>query len=142
MRDSILQLSDAAVSVAVQWLSALALFWATALRLKVPLLVWMRAAIGMVTQDTSLLHRSVHPPRPKFERELIGRRRLPMEAAYLLHIRYFSNHHQSGCNLRQSAWRCLFSPIKIPNRIQARLLRVCSQRLWSSAISVCLALCA
>ena len=33
MRDSILQLSDAAVFVAVQWLSALALFWAADVRL-------------------------------------------------------------------------------------------------------------
>ena len=38
MRDSILQLSDAAVFVAVQWLSALALFGAADLRLVVPLM--------------------------------------------------------------------------------------------------------
>jgi len=48
MRDSILQLSDAAVFVAVQWLSALALFWAADLRLTIPLLVWLAAYVGIV----------------------------------------------------------------------------------------------
>ena len=48
MRDSILQLSDAAVFVAVQWLSALALFWAADLRLTVPLLVWLAAYVWIV----------------------------------------------------------------------------------------------
>jgi ATP-binding cassette, subfamily B, multidrug efflux pump len=48
MRDSILQLSDAAVFVAVQWLSALALFWAADLRLTVPLLIWLAAYVGTV----------------------------------------------------------------------------------------------
>ena len=48
MRDSILQLSDAAVFVAVQWLSALALFWAADLRLTVPLLIWLAAYVGIV----------------------------------------------------------------------------------------------
>jgi ATP-binding cassette subfamily B multidrug efflux pump len=48
MRDSILQLSDAAVFVAVQWLSALALFWAADLRLTIPLLVWLAAYLGIV----------------------------------------------------------------------------------------------
>jgi ATP-binding cassette subfamily B multidrug efflux pump len=47
MRDSILQISDAAVFVAVQWLSALALFWAADARLIVPLLLWL-AAYGVV----------------------------------------------------------------------------------------------
>ncbi len=48
MRDSLLQLSDAAVFVAVQWLSALALFWAADARLTVPLLVWLAAYVGIV----------------------------------------------------------------------------------------------
>src|SRR5215510_929888 len=48
MRDSILQLSDAAVFVAVQWLSALALFWAADLRLTVPLIIWLAAYAGIV----------------------------------------------------------------------------------------------
>jgi ATP-binding cassette, subfamily B, multidrug efflux pump len=48
MRDSILQLSDAAVFVAVQWLSALALFWAADLRLTIPLLVWLAAYVAIV----------------------------------------------------------------------------------------------
>src|SRR5215470_5574380 len=48
MRDSILQLSDAAVFVAVQWLSALALFWAADLRLTAPLLIWLAAYAAIV----------------------------------------------------------------------------------------------
>jgi ATP-binding cassette subfamily B multidrug efflux pump len=48
MRDSLLQLSDAAVYVAVQWLSALALFWAADLRLTVPLLIWLGAYVAIV----------------------------------------------------------------------------------------------
>ena len=48
MRDSILQLSDAVVFVAVQWLSALALFWACDARLVMPLLIWLVAYIGVV----------------------------------------------------------------------------------------------
>jgi len=48
MRDSLLQLSDAAVFVAVQWLSALALFWAADLRLTIPLLIWLGAYGGIV----------------------------------------------------------------------------------------------
>jgi hypothetical protein len=34
---------------------------------------------------------------------------------------YLSHHHQSAWSLRQSAWRCLFSPIRIPKRTHARL---------------------
>jgi ATP-binding cassette subfamily B multidrug efflux pump len=48
MRDSMLQLSDAVVYVAVQWLSALALFWAADSRLTAPLLVWLAAYGGVV----------------------------------------------------------------------------------------------
>jgi ATP-binding cassette, subfamily B, multidrug efflux pump len=48
MRDSILQLSDAAVFVAVQWLSAMALFWAADVRLIIPLLIWLVAYISVV----------------------------------------------------------------------------------------------
>src|SRR5215510_8771230 len=48
MRDSILQLSDAAVFVAVQWLSAVALFWAADFRLTIPLLPWLVAYVGIV----------------------------------------------------------------------------------------------
>jgi ATP-binding cassette subfamily B multidrug efflux pump len=48
MRDSLLQLSDAAVFVAVQWVSALALFWAVDARLTAPLLVWLVAYVGIV----------------------------------------------------------------------------------------------
>jgi ATP-binding cassette subfamily B multidrug efflux pump len=48
MRDSMLQLSDALVYVAVQWLSALALFWAADSRLTVPLLIWLAAYAGVV----------------------------------------------------------------------------------------------
>src|SRR5215468_12735633 len=48
MRDSILKLSDAAVFVAVQWLSALALFWAADLRLTIPLLIWLAAYVWIV----------------------------------------------------------------------------------------------
>ena len=48
VRFLILQLSDAAVFVAVQWLSALALFWAADLRLTVPLLIWLAAYVGIV----------------------------------------------------------------------------------------------
>jgi len=43
MRDSLLMLSDAAVFVAVQWLSALALFAAADIRLIIPLLAWLVA---------------------------------------------------------------------------------------------------
>jgi ATP-binding cassette subfamily B multidrug efflux pump len=49
MRDTIIQLSDAAVYVAVQWVSALALFWAADVRLIVPLLVWLAAYSTIVT---------------------------------------------------------------------------------------------
>ena len=45
---SILQLSDAAVFVAVQWLSALALFGAADLRLVIPLMLWLVAYLGIV----------------------------------------------------------------------------------------------
>ena len=48
MRDSILQLSDAAVFVAVQWLSALALFWIADLRLTIPLVLWLAAYVATV----------------------------------------------------------------------------------------------
>jgi ATP-binding cassette, subfamily B, multidrug efflux pump len=48
MRDSLLQLSDAVVFVAVQWVSALALFWWTDLRLTVPLLIWLAAYVAIV----------------------------------------------------------------------------------------------
>jgi ATP-binding cassette, subfamily B, multidrug efflux pump len=48
MRDSILQLSDAAVFVAVQWLSALVLFWTADFRLTIPLLLWLVAYVGIV----------------------------------------------------------------------------------------------
>jgi len=50
MRDTVLQLSDAAVFVAVQWLSAIALFWAADARLVIPLLIWLAAYLGIVTQ--------------------------------------------------------------------------------------------
>jgi ATP-binding cassette subfamily B multidrug efflux pump len=43
IRDSFLTLSDAAVFVAVQWISAVALFWASDPRLVIPLLVWFIA---------------------------------------------------------------------------------------------------
>src|ERR1700758_3166020 len=43
MRDSFVMLSDAAVFVAVQWLSALALFWAADIRLTIPLVAWLAA---------------------------------------------------------------------------------------------------
>ncbi len=43
LRDSFMMLSDAAVFVAVQWLSAIALFWAADPRLVIPLLVWLVA---------------------------------------------------------------------------------------------------
>jgi ATP-binding cassette, subfamily B, multidrug efflux pump len=43
MRDSFVMLSDAAVFVAVQWLSALALFWAADIRLTIPLIAWLAA---------------------------------------------------------------------------------------------------
>ena len=48
MRDSILQLSDAAVFVAVQWLSSLVLFWVADARLVVPLMIWLVAYLGVV----------------------------------------------------------------------------------------------
>jgi ATP-binding cassette subfamily B multidrug efflux pump len=48
MRDSLLQLSDAAVFVAVQWVSALALFWVVDPRLTAPLLVWLAAYVAIV----------------------------------------------------------------------------------------------
>src|SRR5262249_58220462 len=44
----ILQLSDAAVFVAVQWLSALALSWTADFRLTIPLLLWLVAYLGIV----------------------------------------------------------------------------------------------
>ena len=43
MRDSFVMLSDAAVFVTVQWLSALALFWAADIRLTIPLVAWLAA---------------------------------------------------------------------------------------------------
>jgi ATP-binding cassette, subfamily B, multidrug efflux pump len=43
MRDSFVMLSDAVVFVAVQWLSALALFWASDIRLTIPLVAWLAA---------------------------------------------------------------------------------------------------
>jgi len=43
LRDSLLMLSDAAVFVAVQWLSALALFAAADIRLIIPLVAWLAA---------------------------------------------------------------------------------------------------
>ena len=49
MRDFILHLSDAAVFVAVQWLSALALFWAADVHLVIPLMVWLVAYVAIVT---------------------------------------------------------------------------------------------
>jgi ATP-binding cassette subfamily B multidrug efflux pump len=43
MRDSIVMLSDAAIFVAVQWLSSLVLFWAVDTVLVIPLLLWLAA---------------------------------------------------------------------------------------------------
>jgi ATP-binding cassette subfamily B multidrug efflux pump len=43
IRDSFLTLSDAAVFVAVQWISAVVLFWAADPRLVIPLLAWFIA---------------------------------------------------------------------------------------------------
>jgi ATP-binding cassette subfamily B multidrug efflux pump len=43
LRDSIMMLSDAAVFVAVQWLSAVMLFWAADARLVIPLAFWLAA---------------------------------------------------------------------------------------------------
>src|SRR5262245_8886061 len=48
MRDSILQLSDAAVFVTVQWVSALVLFWRADARLVIPLMIWLVAYVGVV----------------------------------------------------------------------------------------------
>ena len=56
MRDSIMMLSDAVVFVAVQWLSALVLFWAADARLVIPLLLWL-AAYGA----TLMVLRATHP---------------------------------------------------------------------------------
>jgi len=47
IRDSFVMLSDAAVFVAVQWLSAIVLFWAADPRLIIPLIAWL-AAYGVV----------------------------------------------------------------------------------------------
>jgi ATP-binding cassette, subfamily B, multidrug efflux pump len=46
MRDSIVMLSDAAIFVAVQWLSSLVLFWAVDTVLVIPLLLWLAAYGG------------------------------------------------------------------------------------------------
>jgi ATP-binding cassette subfamily B multidrug efflux pump len=43
LRDSLVMLSDAAVFVAVQWVSAVALFWACDWRLVVPMMFWLAA---------------------------------------------------------------------------------------------------
>ncbi len=43
IRDSFITLSDAAVFVAVQWLSAIVLFWAADPRLIIPLVAWLAA---------------------------------------------------------------------------------------------------
>jgi ATP-binding cassette subfamily B multidrug efflux pump len=43
IRDSFIMLSDAAVFVAVQWLSAIVLFWAADPRLIIPLVAWLLA---------------------------------------------------------------------------------------------------
>jgi ATP-binding cassette subfamily B multidrug efflux pump len=43
MRDSIVMLSDTAVFIAVQWVSALVLFWAADARLVIPLVLWLCA---------------------------------------------------------------------------------------------------
>src|SRR5215813_13640299 len=46
MRDSIVMLSDAAIFVAVQWLSSLVLFWAVDTALVIPLVLWLAAYGG------------------------------------------------------------------------------------------------
>src|SRR5215475_11535348 len=46
MRDSIVMLSDAAIFVAVQWLSSLVLFWTVDTVLVIPLLLWLAAYGG------------------------------------------------------------------------------------------------
>jgi ATP-binding cassette subfamily B multidrug efflux pump len=43
LRDSLLMLSDAVVFVAVQWMSALVLFWSVDVTLVIPLLIWLAA---------------------------------------------------------------------------------------------------
>ena len=45
LRDLIVQVSDAAVFVAVQWVAALALFWVADKRLVLPLLAWLAAYV-------------------------------------------------------------------------------------------------
>ena len=48
LRDSLVLLSDAAVYVAVQWVSAFALFWAADPRLVVPLILWLAGYAAIV----------------------------------------------------------------------------------------------
>ena len=57
MRDSFVMLSDAAVFVAVQWLSALALFWAADIRLTIPLVAWLAAYSTTLTWFIPLIRK-------------------------------------------------------------------------------------
>jgi ATP-binding cassette subfamily B multidrug efflux pump len=60
VRDLFFALSDAAVFVAVQWLSAIVLFWATDRLLVIPLIVWLAAYGVVLARFTPLIrHRSM-----------------------------------------------------------------------------------
>jgi len=57
MRDSFLMLSDAVVFVTVQWLSALALFWAADIRLTIPLIAWLAAYSATLARFVPLIRK-------------------------------------------------------------------------------------
>ncbi len=72
IRDSFLTLSDAAVFVAVQWLSAIVLFWAADPLLVIPLLVWF-AAYGVTLAQFIPLIRKRSTEASEARSTLLGR---------------------------------------------------------------------
>ena len=72
IRDSFVMLSDAAVFVAVQWVSAIVLFWAADPRLIIPLIAWL-AAYGVVLTQFIPLIRSRSLEASEARSTLLGR---------------------------------------------------------------------
>jgi ATP-binding cassette subfamily B multidrug efflux pump len=72
LRDSFVMLSDATVFVAVQWLSAIVLFWAADPRLVIPLLAWL-VAYGVVLARFVPLIRKRSTEASEARSTLVGR---------------------------------------------------------------------
>jgi ATP-binding cassette subfamily B multidrug efflux pump len=72
IRDSFVMLSDAAVFVAVQWLSAIILFWAADPRLIIPLIAWL-ASYGVVLARFIPLIRNRSSEASEARSTLLGR---------------------------------------------------------------------